>query len=277
MLGLKVFKRGATFSDTSWKPRKRNIINKIASHEDSVSAAVDVAREVHRRDLVTEETGETIQRETKALEDRLEGLIGDAEKRKQRIAEALRNAEQTTTVNETMVASSVIAVHSSPDESHDDSQSDEGFVEPKHHFFKKKPTYESLINQKIKDFRKETKAMHDWMDESETLVKSFSVDMDSQKATKVQQKVNTHYEEIKEKQAKLDHIVLLSKQIENETLDPTVSEPFVKQADHLKERWKKVKEMIENYGEADAGSKAKEGNCCVIFLKKRLFPAWYYN
>ena len=23
MLGLKVFKRGATFSDTSWKPRKR--------------------------------------------------------------------------------------------------------------------------------------------------------------------------------------------------------------------------------------------------------------
>lgn len=54
------------------------------SHEDSVSAAVDVAREVHRRDLVTEETGETIQRETKALEDRLEGLIGDAEKRKQR-------------------------------------------------------------------------------------------------------------------------------------------------------------------------------------------------
>lgn len=32
--------------------------------------------------------------------------------------------------------------------------------------------------------------MHDWMDESETLVKSFSVDMDSQKATKVQQKVN---------------------------------------------------------------------------------------
>ena len=43
-----------------------------------------MAREVHRRDLVTEETGETIQRETKALEDRLEGLIGDAEKRKQR-------------------------------------------------------------------------------------------------------------------------------------------------------------------------------------------------
>ena len=75
----------------------------------------------------------------------------------------------------------------------------------------------------------------------------------------------------------MDHIVLLSKQIENETLDPTVSEPFVKQADHLKERWKKVKEMIESYGEADAGSKAKEGNCCVIFLKKRLFPAWYYN
>ena len=54
----------------------------------------------------------------------------------------MRNVEQTTTVNETMVASSVIAVHSSPDESHDDSQSDEGFVEPKHPFFKKKPTYE---------------------------------------------------------------------------------------------------------------------------------------
>ena len=59
-------------------------MNKIISHEDSVSGAVDVAREVHRRDLVTEETGETIQRETQALEDRLEQLITEAEERKKR-------------------------------------------------------------------------------------------------------------------------------------------------------------------------------------------------
>ena len=59
-------------------------MNKIISHEDSVSGAVDVAREVHRRDLVTEETGETIQHETQALEDRLEQLIGEAEGKKKR-------------------------------------------------------------------------------------------------------------------------------------------------------------------------------------------------
>ena len=39
-------------------------MNNIISHEDSVTGAVDVARDVHRRDLVTEETGKTIENET---------------------------------------------------------------------------------------------------------------------------------------------------------------------------------------------------------------------
>lgn len=55
-----------------------------------------------------------------------------------RISETLRKVEQATAVNETMVASSVIAVHSAPEA----LEADEGFVEPKHHFFKKKVTYE---------------------------------------------------------------------------------------------------------------------------------------
>lgn len=75
----------------------------------------------------------------------------------------------------------------------------------------------------------------------------------------------------------MDCIVQLSKEIENETLDPTISEPLINEAKGLKERWGKDKEMIENYGERDAGSKAAEGNCCFVFLKKRLFPAWSYN
>lgn len=59
-------------------------MNNIISHEDSVSGAVDVAREVHRRDLVTEETGKTIENETQALEDRLERLKSEAEHKKKR-------------------------------------------------------------------------------------------------------------------------------------------------------------------------------------------------
>lgn len=47
--------------------------------------------------------------------------------------------EKASAVNEVMVASNVSVVHSAPDQS---SQTDEGFVEPKHHFFKKKVTYE---------------------------------------------------------------------------------------------------------------------------------------
>ena len=49
---------------------------------------------------------------------------------------------------------------------------------------------QSLIKQKIKDFKKESKSMNDWMDETERLVKSLSVDMDPKKATKIQQKIN---------------------------------------------------------------------------------------
>jgi len=253
--------------------RHKEIMNKIISHEDSVSGAVDVAREVHRRDLVTEETGETIQHETQALEDRLERLKGEAEEKKKRISTELRQVEQANAVDETMVASSVVAVHSAPDA----LQTDEGFVEPKRHVFKKKETYESLIKQKIKDFKKESKSMNDWMDETERLVKSLSVDMDPKKATKIQQKINTRFEEVQEKQTKVDRLVQLSKEIENETLDPTISEPLINEAKALKERWGKDKEMIENYGERDAGSKAAEGNCCFVFLKKRLFPAWSYH
>ena len=55
-----------------------------------------------------------------------------------RISAALREAEQANTVDETMVATSAIAVHSEPD----DSQADEGFSEPKRGLFKRKVTYE---------------------------------------------------------------------------------------------------------------------------------------
>lgn len=62
-------------------------MNKISSYEDSVSGAVDVAREVQRRDLVTEETGKTITHETEELEDRLERLKAEAEEKKKRSVE----------------------------------------------------------------------------------------------------------------------------------------------------------------------------------------------
>lgn len=68
-------------------------MDKISSYEVSVSGAVDVAREVQRRDLVTEETGETITHETEELEDRLERLRAEAEDKRKRSVQVfiLRN------------------------------------------------------------------------------------------------------------------------------------------------------------------------------------------
>lgn len=85
------------------------------------------------------------------------------------------------------------------------------------------------------------------------------------------------YGEMKDKQSKVDHVKRLSKQIDNETLDPTISQPFLKEAEALEERWGKFKDMIENYGEKGAESKASSSSCCGAFLKKRLFPIWSYN
>lgn len=62
----------------------QEIMSQIMSREDSVSSAVDVAREVHRRNLVTEETGKNIENNTQSLEDRLERLINKAEEKKKR-------------------------------------------------------------------------------------------------------------------------------------------------------------------------------------------------
>lgn len=42
----------------------------------------------------------------------------------------------------------------------------------------------------MNDFKKENKSMIDWMDETEKLVNSLSVNMDSKKATRVQDKIN---------------------------------------------------------------------------------------
>lgn len=42
----------------------------------------------------------------------------------------------------------------------------------------------------MKEFKKESKALNDWMDETERLVNSLSVNMDPKKATRVQDKIN---------------------------------------------------------------------------------------
>jgi hypothetical protein len=42
----------------------------------------------------------------------------------------------------------------------------------------------------MKEFKKESKSMNDWMDETEKLVNSLSVNMDPKKATRVQDKIN---------------------------------------------------------------------------------------
>ena len=83
--------------------------------------------------------------------------------------------------------------------------------------------------------------------------------------------------EVSEKQSKVNRVIQLSKEIENETIDPTVNEPFVKEAKVLEERWAKNKDLLENHGERDAASKASSGSCCILFLKKRLLPVWSYN
>lgn len=42
----------------------------------------------------------------------------------------------------------------------------------------------------MKELKKESKAMNEWMDETERLVNSLSVNMDPKKATRVQDKIN---------------------------------------------------------------------------------------
>ena len=83
--------------------------------------------------------------------------------------------------------------------------------------------------------------------------------------------------EIQDKQSKVDRVKQLSKEIENETIDPQICQPFVKEAEALDERWNKNKDLLENYGEKDTSSKASSGNCCIVFFKKRLLPVWSYN
>ncbi|XP_074626301.1 uncharacterized protein LOC141884418 [Acropora palmata] len=250
--------------------RHSEIMNQIMSREDSVSSAVDVAREVHRRNLVTEETGKNIENNTQSLEDRLERLINKAEEKKKRISEEITKVEQTRVVNETMMASSVVTVHTAPDQ----SQADEGFYEPKQSQPNEKETYESIMRRKMKELKKKSKAMNEWMDETEKLVNSLRVDMDARKASRIQQKINTYQAQVDEKESIVEQIVIMSKEIENENIDPNVSDPFVKIAVAVKERWSKNKEMLENHGDDDLGSKASEDSCCVLFLKRKFFPAW---
>lgn len=93
----------------------------------------------------------------------------------------------------------------------------------------------------------------------------------------MQQKIDARLEEVNEKQSKVNRVIQLSKEIENETIDPNVNEPFVKEAKALEERWAKNKDLLENHGETDAASKASSGSCCILFLKKRLLPVWSVN
>ncbi len=42
----------------------------------------------------------------------------------------------------------------------------------------------------MKELKKESKSLNDWMDETERLVNSLSINMDPKKATRVQDKIN---------------------------------------------------------------------------------------
>lgn len=42
----------------------------------------------------------------------------------------------------------------------------------------------------MKELKKKSKAMNEWMDETEKLVNSLRVDMDARKASRIQQKIN---------------------------------------------------------------------------------------
>lgn len=46
----------------------------------------------------------------------------------------------------------------------------------------------------MKEFKKESKALNDWMGETERLVNSLSVNMDPKKATRVQDKINVSFQ-----------------------------------------------------------------------------------
>ena len=50
--------------------------------------------------------------------------------------------------------------------------------------------FQSLITKKMKELKKESKAMNEWMNETEGLVNSLRVDMDPKKASRVQQKID---------------------------------------------------------------------------------------
>ena len=46
------------------------------------------------------------------------------------------------------------------------------------------------MKRKMKELKKKSKAMNEWMDETEKLVNSLRVDMDARKASRIQQKIN---------------------------------------------------------------------------------------
>ncbi|XP_020615403.1 dystonin-like isoform X2 [Orbicella faveolata] len=121
---------------------------------------------------------------------------------------------------------------------------------------------------KINEFHSEMDATNEWMDETEKLLKSFSVGMEPEEATKLQEKTEIKCEERSRYAAKVDRINQLGKDLAGE-IDQPSHDAIQEELQPFNARWSDVSSQLENF--SDKGYPQPGSECCFLRIMRRKF------
>ncbi|KXJ23728.1 Dystrophin [Exaiptasia diaphana] len=122
---------------------------------------------------------------------------------------------------------------------------------------------------KLTEYHSEMDAVVQWMDETEEILGSFKVEMPSEEATRLQEKLDIKCDERSNYQVRVDRINRLGKDLQGTVDQPSYD--FIN--DELKpfnQRWGNVSEQLENLSDGGYPKPGKSDCCLVRVMRQKL-------
>ncbi|XP_048577275.1 dystrophin isoform X2 [Nematostella vectensis] len=261
--------------------KHKEVSDEMGVFEPSIRTAVRLVRKVVDEGLLDEDGGRSYMEEMDVLEKRMDNLRNTADYDEARLKEALERCPPKNDIIDPIVVADVQAeVESTPYMDNDNMPlSDEGFGDADSTSGTEgtKEVNSNKINLKMEEYNLHMRNMHHWIDESESLLNRFKVNMDPEEASRLQRQVDERYCDLDRKETQMDFITKFSRKLEKDLDDPDYTEEIEDELCILLKRWTNIQEALE--GATDRvihrnrklkGGGDKGNGCClmVAFRKK---------
>lgn len=120
---------------------------------------------------------------------------------------------------------------------------------------------------KLTEYRAEITAVDEWMENTENIIKGFSVNMDPKEATSLQEKIDIKCEEKPQYQVRVDRINRLGKDLAG-SVDKPSHDTIQDELKPFNQRWDTVSEQLDNYSDKGYPDR-NHTECCLVRIMRR--------